>query len=713
MALTKVTGQVINSTTDLSVGVATVGGGTSTGDLYVVGVATFSGDISIGGTLTYEDVTNVDSVGLITARKGISVTGGDVKVGSGITLSRDGDVYTTGITTIATKLGIGSVHLGGTATDGLLTIKGDTDNAATPSIRIIDTTTDTREVSISNHSGDFVTSVHGADNTVHGSIKLYESGLIGFANGGASGSNTERFRINVDGKIGIGTNNPANILEIFDTAATVLKLNGTNANGTNLRIQSNKTDKMFMGLAGDFITSQGSNVTDSAIRASGALLLATGGGTERARIDSSGRILQGKTSTKGSTGENVPTFCNELASVNPNVFEIANNGTNANSYPALVLSRSDGGSVNSHTAVDSGDQIGELCFIGADGADRFNTAAAIKAYANADFTANDCPAYLSFFTNGGSASASERLRITSGGKVTITDHGTNDLRSLSVLAPQTQIQFGTADDVGGFLMSSNNGQFGLSGGGYFNGSSWVAKHTGSAQIRSDGDGAIIFSGNASLTAGNTFTPTERFKITTTGQLQATSAADVRLTLGSSGTAGTNDSVHVRADSANLNFMAASGGVTKFEVNGTETMAISSAGYMTTPKQVAFRVYGTGGNTTYDGEDIILTLNILNRDTCYNTSNGRFTAPVAGIYLFHFGFFPNSGSSCRIELKVNGSAVTNPYITGIHSDMGSGFPMPSAGQILNLGASDYVTIAVNGTLTNTYNGHTGFSGVLLG
>ena len=34
---------------------------------------TASGDISIGGTLTYQDVTNVDSVGLITAREGISI----------------------------------------------------------------------------------------------------------------------------------------------------------------------------------------------------------------------------------------------------------------------------------------------------------------------------------------------------------------------------------------------------------------------------------------------------------------------------------------------------------------------------------------------------------------------------------------------------------------------------------------------------------------
>jgi len=136
------------------------------------------------------------------------------------------------------------------------------------------------------------------------------------------------------------------------------------------------------------------------------------------KIDSSGRVLQGKDATKGSTGETVPTFCNEIASDNPNVFEIANNGTNsANSYSVLALSRSDSTSVNGHTAVDSGDQIGEVCFIGADGSDRFNTAAAIKTFANSDFSANNCPAYLSFFTNGGSASATERMRISSDNEV--------------------------------------------------------------------------------------------------------------------------------------------------------------------------------------------------------------------------------------------------------------------------------------------------------
>ena len=38
--------------------------------------AAFSGTVSIGGTLTYEDVTNIDSVGVVTARAGLKVTGG-------------------------------------------------------------------------------------------------------------------------------------------------------------------------------------------------------------------------------------------------------------------------------------------------------------------------------------------------------------------------------------------------------------------------------------------------------------------------------------------------------------------------------------------------------------------------------------------------------------------------------------------------------------
>ena len=69
----------------------------STGNI-IATKAEYSGNVSIAGTLTYEDVTNVDSVGLITARSGVTVSGGDVKVGSAVTISQD-NIFTTGIVT--------------------------------------------------------------------------------------------------------------------------------------------------------------------------------------------------------------------------------------------------------------------------------------------------------------------------------------------------------------------------------------------------------------------------------------------------------------------------------------------------------------------------------------------------------------------------------------------------------------------------------------
>ena len=55
----------------------------------------FTGNVSVGGTLTYEDVTNVDSVGLITARNGVNISGSDLKVGAAFTVGQAGVVTAT------------------------------------------------------------------------------------------------------------------------------------------------------------------------------------------------------------------------------------------------------------------------------------------------------------------------------------------------------------------------------------------------------------------------------------------------------------------------------------------------------------------------------------------------------------------------------------------------------------------------------------------
>ena len=60
-------------------GVATFASAVNTGALTAT-TGTFSGNVSIGGTLTYEDVTNIDSVGIITARDGLKILAGGANV---------------------------------------------------------------------------------------------------------------------------------------------------------------------------------------------------------------------------------------------------------------------------------------------------------------------------------------------------------------------------------------------------------------------------------------------------------------------------------------------------------------------------------------------------------------------------------------------------------------------------------------------------------
>ena len=91
---TKIYGVEITGTTDMDglvvSGVSTFAGGSFSGNISAVD-GTFSGNVSIAGTLTYQDVTNIDSVGIVTART-------DLHVGTGATV----------IKTVSGQVGINS-----------------------------------------------------------------------------------------------------------------------------------------------------------------------------------------------------------------------------------------------------------------------------------------------------------------------------------------------------------------------------------------------------------------------------------------------------------------------------------------------------------------------------------------------------------------------------------------------------------------------------
>jgi len=143
------------------------------GTVNFVSDVSIGGTVSIAGTLTYEDVTNVDAVGLITARDGIVV-------GGGITLSADGHSFHTGVVTATTFSGAFSGD--GSALTGV----ANTDVIFTDKISLPDSSDGSLNIGVGSdfklsHNGtdSFITEVGGGDLIIQGSdIILRDAGTV-------------------------------------------------------------------------------------------------------------------------------------------------------------------------------------------------------------------------------------------------------------------------------------------------------------------------------------------------------------------------------------------------------------------------------------------------------------------------------------------------------------------------------------------------------
>ena len=111
-----------NGAPDFPNGITVTGVVTSTTLNASVTNLTVSGNLGVGGTITYEDVTNVDSVGVITARAGINLVGNDLNVGSNIKIGNASGIVTAtsyrGDGSQLTGISVGIATEASTATDG-------------------------------------------------------------------------------------------------------------------------------------------------------------------------------------------------------------------------------------------------------------------------------------------------------------------------------------------------------------------------------------------------------------------------------------------------------------------------------------------------------------------------------------------------------------------------------------------------------------------
>jgi hypothetical protein len=93
------------------------------------GISTFAalkvtGNLDVEGVLTYQDVTNVDAIGIITARSGVNVSGGQLDVGSNIKLGNAGVITATTFVGNFTGTSSGNAVLTGSTNNELVTVTG-------------------------------------------------------------------------------------------------------------------------------------------------------------------------------------------------------------------------------------------------------------------------------------------------------------------------------------------------------------------------------------------------------------------------------------------------------------------------------------------------------------------------------------------------------------------------------------------------------------
>jgi len=385
--------------------------GVSTFTSVSVGSATTSNsaaksiNIGLGASIAQHDVNTLTFGTNGDPRVTIDASG-NFNVGSAATIKAGGNATFSGIVTATAFKGDGSGLSGVTA----VTINNNADN------RII-----TGSGSANTLNGEsnltFDALAYSAGGAERLNIAHTSGGIVAIKNPSNSslqlGTNDiARMTITSSGGVGIGTDNPSFEFTVADmTGAAVIRAK----DGANNKIV-------------DLIA----NSTGGLLRTIGAYpLVLNTNQEERLRINSSGNLLIGNTSSRDLGGLSTQKLTIEDTSGNAAIGII--NNQNSGGFASLRFAKSRGTSVGSNTVVQSGDPLGGIIFCGADGTDMASIGAQIICDVDGTPGSNDMPGRLEFHTTAdGSATSSERLRIHAAGNIACGD--TNDLSESSEYA---------------------------------------------------------------------------------------------------------------------------------------------------------------------------------------------------------------------------------------------------------------------------------------
>ena len=396
--------------------------------LTVINNLSVGGTVSIAGTLTYEDVTNIDAVGLITARDGIFVSAGS-SIGIGTAAPADilhlrstDPILKVDATNNASGLRIDVLGQTGGTNNQLFRVQRD----GTTKLQLNDdgdlviTGNDNSELKLKagTAAGEDKVGFLNSDGDTKGNIS-YDTvnNSLAFKLGGVAASN-EKVRIDSNGRVGLGVTDPDSRLTVAATNGTTqieLKRSNTNATGTVGALNFTASDGHSVAnisAIGDG-DNEGSHLVFRTTSAAGEHSPFGGSTIERLRITSSGDVGIGLTDPEKILHVHGNALIEDTIGNNLEIRSTVNNGND----PNFIFSKARGG--GTPTIVQNNDDIGNFNWRGYDG-NSYEIGASILGEVEGTPSDGDMPMRMTLRTrSAGAASPQGRLQLSADGNVKV------------------------------------------------------------------------------------------------------------------------------------------------------------------------------------------------------------------------------------------------------------------------------------------------------